>query len=36
LKRTWEFEMGELGRVGTEDVNLEEEKEGRNEKWGRL
>jgi len=35
-KRTWEFEIGELGGVGTEDVNLKEEKEGRNVKWGRL
>jgi len=28
--------MGELGVVGTEDVNLREEKEGRKGKWGRL
>jgi len=28
--------MGELGGVGTEDVNQREEKEGRNVKWGRL
>jgi hypothetical protein len=32
----WGFEMGELGVIGTEDVHLREEKEGRNGKWGRL
>jgi len=28
--------MGELGGAGTEVVNLREEKEGRNGKWGGL
>jgi hypothetical protein len=32
----WGFEMGELGVIGTEDVNLREEKERINGKWGRL
>jgi hypothetical protein len=30
------LERGELGGTGREDVNIREEKENRDEKWGRL
>jgi hypothetical protein len=30
------LEMGELGGVGTEDVNVREKKEGGGGKWGKL
>jgi hypothetical protein len=32
LRRTWGFEMGEVGGVGTEDMNLREKEKGRNGK----